>query len=201
MTTFLQMQTLVIEQTKRPELVGVTDAAIRLATLRAHHVDFFSRDQASQLLTWTPASTDLFTDFATIYNTVTRLRTPDFIQAEDVSSPYYATENVEYVNDFKEFWNEFNELRTSVFTLLGETLRVRFAVATGRARLYYYRNPDTTSATYSSWIADNHPDELAKWAAGIVWARSGFAEQARMVQQEIQDFKSLLVTSYLSSKK
>lgn len=201
MTTFAEMQALVIEQTKRPELTGVTDSAIRLATLRAHHVDFFSRDQTSQLLTWTPASADLFTDFATIYSTVTRLRTPDFLQAEDVVSPYYPTENLEYVTSFKEFWNEFNEVRTSVFTLIGETLRVKFAVATGRARLFYFRNPDTASATYSSWIADNHPDELAKWAAGIVWARSGFAEQARMVQQDIVDFKSLLVTSYLSSKK
>ena len=201
MTTFADMQEAVIVQTKRPELVTLTDSAIRMATIRAHHVDFFSRDAAEQVLTFTPDTTLQFTDFANIYTTVARLRTLDFMQATDITAPYTPTENLEYVNDYKDFWDQDNCLRSSVFTLRGRTLRVRFAVATGRALLNYYQNPDTTSATYSSWIADNHKEELAMWAAGIIWARTGFQEQARTAQMLVEDFKALLVESYLSSKK
>jgi hypothetical protein len=194
------MQDLVYEKTKRPELIALTKSAIKMATLRAHHVDFFSRDETSQLLTFTVDSTLQFTDFATIYTTLPRLRTPNFMQAEDVTSPYMPTENLEFVSNYKNMWNQDNELQCSVFCLHGATLRVRFAVPTGRSRLYCFLNPDTTEATYSSWIADNHADELAFWAAGIVWMRSGFPELAQQVQsQQVIPFKELLVASYLSS--
>ena len=46
MTTFAELESLVIEQTRRPEISSVTKAAIRTATLRAHHTDFFPRDLA-----------------------------------------------------------------------------------------------------------------------------------------------------------
>lgn len=201
MTTFADMQTAVIAQTKRPELVAITDNAIRMATLRAHNVDFFSRDEGSQLLTYTPDSTALFVDIANIYATIARLRTPDWLQAEDIVAPYRPTENLEYVTTYKDFWDVDNLLKSSVFTLMGSTLRVKFQVQTGRAKLYYYQNPDTATATYSSWIADAHPEEVAMWAAGIIWARTGFQEQAQAVQTSILSFKDLLITSYLSSKK
>lgn len=201
MTTFADMQTAVIAQTKRPELVAITDNAIRMATLRAHNVDFFSRDEGSQLLTYTPDSTALFVDIANIYATIARLRTPDWLQAEDIVAPYRPTENLEYVTTYKDFWDVDNLLKSSVFTLMGSTLRVKFQVQTGRAKLYYYQNPDTATGTYSSWIADAHPEEVAMWAAGIIWARTGFQEQAQAVQASILSFKDLLITSYLSSKK
>lgn len=200
MTTFAEMQAEVIANTKRPELVDLTNSAIKMATLRAHHVDFFPRDYSNQLITYTPpVGNELFVDVANIFTTVTRLRTPNFMQSEDLTT-LQATENLEFLSDYKWFWNEYNELRYSVFTFLGSTMRARFASATGRARLYFYQNPDTSSSTYSSWIADEHKEELAKWAAGIVWARAGFLEIAKSMDQTVQDFKSLLVESYMTGK-
>jgi len=221
-TTFQNMRDSVISLTKRPELVSVTDMAIRMATIRAHHTDFFPRDQANLVLPvfTIPQGNTLFVDFATIFTTVARLRTPDFLQGEDITT-LNPVENLEFVADFKNFWDESatsqqwqiptdgrdvfgltpNTLRNSVFTLMGDTLRARFMQPTGRARLFYYTNPDTAIATYASWIADTYPDELAKWAAGIVWARSGFTEQAQLTQRDdVMPFKELLVASHLSSK-
>jgi hypothetical protein len=200
MTTFAELQTAVDDLTKRPELATIRDSAIRMAILRAHHVAFFARDHASQLLTWTLDSTENWHDFPLIFNTVLRLRTPDFLQAEGLLAPYTPTENLEYVETFKDFWNEWNELKTSVFTLMGSTLRIRFAVATGRARLFFYQNPDLSGDGFSSWIADLHKEEVAKWAAGIVWARSGFLEMAKSAQDDVRDFKELLFASYMSGK-
>ena len=51
---------------------------------------------------------------------------------------------------------------------------------------------------FSSWIADNYPDELAMWAAAIVFARTGFAEMAADFQRtHVQPFKELLIASHL----
>jgi hypothetical protein len=200
MTTFAEMQAEVIANTKRPELVTLTDSAIKMATLRAHHVDFFPRDSANALLTYTvPVGNEFFTDIPDIFTLVPQLRTSAWAQGEDTTT-FVPNENLEYVVEYKNFWDEYNELRSSVFTLMGETMRMRFLAPTGRARLYYYKNPIVTSGGYSSWIADLHKEELAKWAAAIVWQRSGFQEIAASMQATVNDLKSLLVESYLSSK-
>lgn len=200
-TTFQDMRDAVIAKTKRPEQVALTDSAIRMATVRAHSVDFFPRDLASFVATYAvPSGVQTFVDITDIYTTAPLLRTPNYMIGEDASS-FQPNEILEYIAEVKEFWDNDNQIRTSVFTQMGENLRVRFAGPTGRAAVYYYKLPDTSEATYSSWIANAHKDELAFWAAGIVWARSGFMEQARLTKEEhVNPFKDFLVTSYLSSK-
>jgi hypothetical protein len=85
-----------------------------------------------------------------------------------------------------------------MYTMIGDTLRVYPISATGRMNAYYYKNPVTTEAGYSSWIANEYPDELAMWAAAIVFARTGFAEMAQDFQRtHVAPFKELLVSSHL----
>lgn len=201
MTTFVELRDLVYGLTKRPELAGLTALAIRQATLRAHQVDFFQRDARNAVLTYTPpVASELFVTIPNIYSLAARLRTPDFLQGQDVLT-LLPHENLEYVNSYKEFWDEYNELRCSRFTLQGEDLLVRFAGATGRAVLYYYVNPVVTDAGYSSWIADEYPEEVAQWAAAIVWNRSGFQEIAQTTMNGIViPFQAMLVESHLTRK-
>lgn len=201
MTTFADMQAAVIANTKRPELVVLTDNAIRMATLRAHQVDFFPRDQSNVILNYTPiVSGQIYVDYTTLYSIAPLIRTPDFMQSIDPATSL-PTENLEYVVDFKNFWNEYNELRSSCFTLLGANLRARSLSNTGKFQLYYYSNPPVDTVGYNSWIADMYKEELAMWAAAIIWMRSGFQEIAGQIQSnQVQPFKELLVTSHLTSK-
>lgn len=201
MTTFAEMQTKVNDLTKRPELVALTNSAIRMATIRAHQVDFFSRDQSNSLLVYTPYSgNEIYTDIPTIYSTFPRLRTPDFLQILDATSGV-PVENLEYIGDYKNFWDNEGCLKRSVFTMLGGTLRFRSLSNTGKAQFYIYQNPITTDAGYASWIADLYPEELAMWAAAIVWMRSGFQEIAQQVNStQVEAFKAMLVESHLISK-
>lgn len=196
MTTFAEMQTAVIEITKRPALVDLTNTAIKLATVRAHSVNFFPRDLTNAVTTYTVVTTSNFTDIENVYDLVPNLRTFKFIQSEDPAT-HQAVENLEYVQDLQNIWDEDGVRKLSVFTVLGSTLRCSFAAATGRARIWYYRLPDVSSSGYSSWIANAHKEELAMWAAGIVWQRSGYQEQANNVQTQVLTFKEQLVTSYL----
>ena len=196
MTTFAEMESLVTAQTRRPDVSAITKAAIKSATLRAHHVDFFPRDLATYNLTYTPLSTSVLYDFPNIQNTLTRLRSLKFVQSIDAvnSTP---TEILSY-RDADDIYDSDGNRRLSIYTLIGATLRIYPQSATGVATAYYFQNPDTAELTYSSWIADTYPEELAMWAAGIVFARTGFLEAAKEFQDtHVKAFREMLIDSHL----
>jgi len=202
MTTFADMQAQVNIYTKRPELVELTNTAIRMATLRAHQVDFFSRDQANIPLTYTPyTSGQIFVDIPNIYTLTSNLRTPNSLQSLDATS-LIPVEFLEYVDDYKNFWDNEGCLKRSVYTLLGNTLRIRSITNTGKLQFYYFQNPVVAGPiAYASWIADLYKEDLAMWAAAIVWMRSGYQEIAQQVNiTQIEAFKQMLVESHLTVK-
>jgi hypothetical protein len=106
-------------------------------------------------------------------------------------------ETLEY-RELQDLYDSDNVRRTSMYTMIGDTLRLFPTAATGQFAAYFYKNPVTTDLGFSSWIADNYPDELAMWAAAIVFARTGFAEMAQDFQRtHVAPFKELLVSSHL----
>ncbi len=196
MTTFAELESLVVEQTRRPEIPAVTKAAIRTATLRAHHVDFFPRDLASGPLTYTVSGTAQFYDFPSVSNTLLRLRSLKLLQGND-SATGVPVEQLEF-READDLFDQDGNRRPHIYTLIGDTLRVYFAQPTGVATAFYYQNPQVSEAQYSSWIADLYPDELAAWCAGIVFARTGFTEMAQQFQElHVRPFRELLISSHL----
>jgi len=196
MTTFAELEALVVGQTRRPEVTAITQAAIRTATLRAHHTDFFNRDLTTGTLSYTPSSSASFYDFADVSSTLVRMRAFQLLQCVDATTNV-PSENLGY-RELQDLYDNDNVLRTSMYTMIGDTLRVYPITATSKLAAYYYRNPVTTTVDFSSWIADLYPDELAMWAAAIVFARTGFAEMANDFQKtHVAPFKELLVSSHL----
>jgi hypothetical protein len=196
MTTFAEMEALVVGQTRRPEVPAITQAAIRTATLRAHHVDFFKRDLAIGSLSYVPSSGSIYYDLPAISATLPRLRALQLVQSLE---PVYLqpTEELDY-RELQDLYDSDNNLRQSMYTLVGDTLRIYPQSVTGLLSTYYYQNPITSEVGYNSWIANDYPDELAMWAAAIVFARTGFAEMANDFQKtHIQPFKEMLLSSHL----
>jgi hypothetical protein len=195
MTTLAELETLVIAQTRRPEVTDITLAAIRSATLRAHHTDFFPRDLTSTALSYVPSSAQFY-DFPDVSQTLLRLRSFKHVQSTD-SVTGAPVEQLEYREQDDLFDSDGNR-RYHIYTLLGDTLRIYPTSPTGLATAFYYRNPNVTSAQYSSWIADTYPEELAMWAAAIVFARTGFAEMAQQFYEtHVTPFRQMLVESHL----
>lgn len=196
MTTLTELETLVIEQTKRPDIPAVTSAAIRSATLRAHHVDFFPRDLSEGLLSYAPSPAAAYYSIPNISTPLARLRSLKFVQCVD-SVTAAPVERLEY-RDMDDLYDSDGNRRQSVYTLLGDTLRVAPVLATGSVLAFFYANPNTAGLEYSSWIADTYPDQLALWAAAIVFARTGYAELADNYQRShIAAFKETLISSHL----
>lgn len=199
MATFQDVYDKTVEFTKRPELVALTKSCVRSATLRAHQVDFFPRDTALVPLTYVIDNSLSFVDIPNLTTQLPQLRAIDFLQSVDLSS-LKPVENLEY-REYKDFWDNEGELRSSVFTQIGDTLRLRPAVQTGRFDVLYYKLPVVTDAGYSSWIANAHIEDVAMWAAASLWARTGFLEQAKVaMEQHIAPFKADLVAAYLTGE-
>lgn len=195
MTTLTELVDLTVEQTRRPELTDITAAAVRTATLRAHHTDFFPKDLTSVALPYTPSSA-AFYDFPNIGASALRLRSIKHIQCTD-SVTGAPVEQLEY-REQDDLYDSDGNRRPHVYTLLGDTVRIYPQKPTGLATVFYYQNPNTNGLQYSSWIADAYPDELAAWAAAVVFARTGFAEMAQQFMQlHVDPFRSMLVESHL----
>ena len=209
MTTFAEMETLVTSQTRRPEVPDITKAAIKSATLRAHHTDFFPRDLQVTALPYTISSTAVYYDFPNINTSLLRtlvmfsstvqrlrLRSLKFLQSIDAAT-FAPTESLEY-RDADDLFDRDGVRRASMYTVIGATVRAYPQSVTGLLNFYYFQNPDVAELTYSSWIADTYAEELAMWAAGIVFARTGYVEMAQKFKEDhVDPFKGMLVASHL----
>lgn len=196
MTTFAEMEALVVGQTRRPEVPAITQAAIRTATLRAHHTDFFYRDLTPGTLSYTPLSGAIYYDLPDVPALLPKMRSMQTLKGLETAT-ITPVESLEY-REMQDLYDSDNCLRQSMYTLIGDTLRIYPLLHTGLLSVSYYKNPVVTEAGYSSWIANDFPDDLAMWAAAIVFARTGFAEMAADFQRtHVEPFKAQLVSSYL----
>lgn len=200
MTTFAELYDATLAVTRRPELVVQTKAAISLAVMRAHHANFFPRDEVRSPVTYTPSQTTPYNSLENIYTDFwPRLRSIHYIQNVSLDS-FIVMETLE-AWDQKQIKDEYNVTKRGVYTVIGTELRMYSNYPTGRADVYYFQNPLTSESSFESWIADMHPEEVAQWAAATLFSRTGYLEQAAaIIEQHIMPFKELLNASYMLSE-
>lgn len=196
MSTITDITNLTVALTRRPEIPDVTASAIRMATMRAHHTDFFPRDLTSNtipLVGGVPPSGMI--DLPNISASLVRLRSIKTIQM--LSPEGRPVEELEFRSQDDLFTKEGTR-RPHIYTLLGDTLRLYPLSSSQSAQIFFFQNPNLTGLQYSSWIATLYPDDIAAWAATIVFARTGFAEMANQFNQlYVVPFQQLLVASHL----
>lgn len=197
MASIVTLTNLVVGHTKRPEVGAITLAAIKSALLRAHHTDFFPRDLSEVMLSYAPSgSLQFYQNFDNLSTLAPQLRSVKALFSVDTVTLAHV-EQLEY-RDLDDLYDGNGAQRPGIYTLVGDTLRAYFQVWTGAAQLVYYRNPSVVGDVVNSWIADTYPDEIAAWAAGIVFARTGFTEQAQGYQElHVKPFKETLIASHL----
>lgn len=194
MTTFAELRTLVAARTGRPELTALTNSAIRTATVRAHHTDFFWQDGFRAFMDYTPDTQLPYVDLNNFRTDLPLFRAMKLVYCVNINNNA-PVEKLEYRTIGDEYDSE-GKLRNSVYVMHGG-LRIFPWVQTGRVQLVGYNNPNVGLDTYTSWIADLYPEEIAAWAAGIVFQRSGAQEQAQIIQRDsVIPFKEMLVESH-----
>jgi hypothetical protein len=177
---FAQIQAEVLAIIKRPDLVSRVDAAIKAATLKMHHSDFFYKD-----LVEVPIQ---FTDVQFIQNFVpseilSNYRKVKYIRiwqggANGIPGPFLEHIQIENSTD------GYNYIKENVFYMAGTKLQIRTAYGLQHVLFGSYVHPIVSpTESYSSWIAEEYPYAIVYEAVRTIFRSIGFSEQANEFAQ------------------
>lgn len=194
MTTLVDMLTKTAAITGRPELIALTKIAIRTATIRAHCTAYFPRDAFVQTVSYTVDNTSMWNGNFNVFTQFANLRKLKVVQCVDSNGS--VTEQLTY-REVDDLYDTSGYLRDSIWKMEGQNLMIHSRAPTGFLKVYGHTIPSVGDDTYSSWIADQYPEELAHWAAAIVQFRSGNQEIAgASIKTNIEPFKELLIIAH-----
>lgn len=166
--------------TNRPDLVADTLLAVKKATLKAHHSDFYPKD---------------------LFETGIQWATPDFLQSLDYRTLVPRWRHLKFLRKYddtgstpRDFFtiltpdqtlDSYNVSRENVCYLAGEFIEIRSDTEDAYMLLGCFLHPDITEATFSSWIALDHPYAIIYEAAATIFKTIGFDEQATAMRAEV----------------
>jgi hypothetical protein len=182
--------------TNRPELVAETSSAIRLATLKAHHSDFYSHDIVERQVKFDTAlfkqSIDLYS-LASNYRAAKYFRLTDAANCDDVIGP-----KIDMITP-DELLDSYGRNRVNVSYVAGRMLEIRAGVEFDTAVFGFYVNPIVTpSGSYGSWVANIHPGAIINEAARVIFKMIGYDEQSAQYNSLVGEEYSLLKLTGLS---
>ncbi len=182
--------------TNRPELVAETSSAIRLATLKAHHSDFFSHDIVERQVKFDDClfkqSIDLFA-LASNYRAASYFRLTDSNNCDDVIGPF-----IEMITP-NELLDSYGRNRVNVSYVAGRMLEIRAGVEFDTAVFGFYVNPVVTpSGSYGSWIAQIHPGAIINEAARVIFKMIGKSDESAAYKVLVAEEYELLKITGLS---
>lgn len=184
MASFADIQSDVISITNRPNLVTQIQVAIRAATLKAHRLDYFPKDLKESGIAWSiPAYQQSFDyrGFDSRWRSFKYLRKYDGSTSPGTPGDFFTVITPDQVLD------DYLMQRTEVVYLAGANYEILSKTQDANMLLGYYRNPDTTIATYDSWIALDHPFAITYEAAALIFKQTGYDEQVLNMRQLVAE--------------
>lgn len=161
----------------RPDLVAETKAAIRKATYKLHYAENWALDSAEVsllsadlTLLRAPSVYGVACDISSTL--LPRFRKCEYVRLDGSSQVLGEPRFVPFREDtnivdgwgvqFPSYWYQQGG------TLVIRDIELPRAIAVG-----YYRIPDITEASYSSWIADEYIDAISEEAAAAIYRATG----------------------------
>lgn len=191
MATFSELVADVIGITKRPDLEDDVKRAIRVATLKAHHSDFYPRDLHESGIEWAVPAYIQSLEYRTV---LPRFRALKFLRKYDTAAGDFFT-----VLTPEQILDDYGIERTNICYLSGEMLEIKSSTIDEHMIVGYYRHPVTTENGYTSWIALDHPDAIMYEAASKIFKQIGFDEQAAGMKQEMAEQFAILRSSNIQA--
>jgi hypothetical protein len=189
--TLAEMVQEVYAITKRSDMVTQTDSAIRMATLRAHQLDFWQRDLREEIVDFlTPA-------YAITWNPKTaypRFRAVNYIvKVQHPSDEIYGKplENHSPIGSYDSYGIQ----KQNVWYMAGAAIRLNFSEQVRKVAAGFYQHPDIAAPAYSSWIADDYPWAIIERAAAKILTQTGNTDLAVSATQRANEQDALLKIS------
>ena len=172
MATFTELCSDVYTLTARPDLVNETKLAVKAATLKAHQSDFYYKDLYE---TGVSFSAEDYTQVLEFRSLLPRFRATKYIRKTDSTGT---------PGDFLNLitpalsLDRYGSQREDVFYAAGEVIQIKSSTLLQYILFGCYLNPDVAEATYSSWVALDHPYYIVYEAATTLFKTIGQDEAA-----------------------
>ncbi|TFZ81700.1 hypothetical protein [Candidatus Macondimonas diazotrophica] len=174
--------------TARPDLQSSAESAVSAATLKAHTSGFYYNDlvelavqfdEPRRIQTFDPA------DVSSYYRRV------KYIRIWEGDADGEAKEILEPITT-EVALDSYGYPRLNVFYMAGKFLQIRTYAELDKILFGFYRYPDITSESFSSWIAVELPWAIIWEAARTIFNRIGYQEQASQMQALVREQYSQL---------
>lgn len=176
--------------TNRPDLSALTEQAVKAATLKAHHSDFYPKDLAETGISF---SSPAFYQELEVKSIIPRFRALKYLRKFDPVSNR-AGKMFEVLTP-GELFDAYGCERTDVIYFAGSSYEIKSSTEFQYCLLGHYLHPIITSEGYSSWVADEHPFAIIYEAARAVFKAIGYDEQeARYERLMLEQLKMLKTT-------
>ena len=179
--------------TNKPYLVDETTLAIKSATLKAHSIDFFSKDIYETLLT---AESKDYIHSIDYISKIPNFRALKYLRKYDQSSKSVGT--FLDVIEPEAVLDSYGVDKADVCYVAGRVLEIRSSTEIDALIMGCYVFPIVTKGNYSSWIAELYPYAIIMEAARLVFATVGEGESAQAYRSLVAEQYELLRNSALS---
>lgn len=172
MTTFTELVADVTTITNRPDLVNETKLAIRSATLKAHHRDFFYKDLFEVGIT---CMEKLYIQTIYYKDVVPKFRAVSYLRKSNTA--FEQREFLTLITPEKVVDSYGINIPDSYY-VAGLELKIRTRDQTDHFLFGCYVHPKVLEDDYDSWVADEYPLAIIYEAAATVFKLIGLDEQA-----------------------
>lgn len=176
--------------TNRPDLVGETTLALKAATLKAHRSDYYYKDLFETGIQFDTSLAQQSLEYKTLlpnWRALKYLRIFNNTTSPGTPGRFLTLLTPDNVLD------SYSVNREDVCYVAGLELQIRTCAAQQFFLLGAYLYPDTTTAGYSSWIADESRFCIVYEAAAAIFKMIGQNEEnnayARLVADEYAELK------------
>lgn len=188
MATLAELVADVYTLTKRPDLIDRTKLAVRAATLKLHQRDFFAKDIMEFGVSFSAAAVVQSFEYKRVQP---RWRAAKYFRKTNVVG-MDTGEFFEIITP-EEILDSYQINRSNVCYLAGSVFQLRSSEEFQYMFCGCYVNPDTTEASFSSWIADERPYAIVYDAAASIFKSIGADEEEKAHRQLAMEQVGLLV--------
>ncbi len=192
--TFTELLAEVYSLTNRPDLVAETKMAVKAAPLKLHQSDFYYKDLYETGVQFTAAD---YNQAITYRDLLPRYRAVRYIRKSDVTGAgfdFIQPISTEVVLD------RYGYQKSDVYYVAGEVIQIRSSTLLQYLLCGFYINPDITEASYSSWIALDHPYAIVYEAATTIFKGIGWDEQATVFNKLSAEQLAMIKSSNILSE-
>lgn len=181
--------------TGRPDRVAETLSAVKAATLKAHQSDYYYKDLFEAGLDFNEA---LFTATLDYKVLLPRWRALKYLRKYDLTTNTPGKELDIVVPE--NVLDEYQVTKTNICYVAGSNIQINSSTQERYYLLGCYLNPDISQATYTSWVAVDHPYAIVFDAAATVFKAIGKDEEASayrgLVTEQIAMIKMSNIVAY-----